>query len=263
MASIVPKFLDCVVAIGVSGNNGNKHWIGTGFLFGYHTDKDKENEYSVYLVTNKHVLRGQEEINILFNPKGNQAAKSYSYVIVKSGNKIYKEHPLQEVDVAVVPINAKALSAAGIDVQMFLYPGECYTVSEMGAESFMEGDGVYALGFPMGIIGTNRQYVILRGGYIARIRDLIDGYSSDFIIDTFVFPGNSGGPVVIRPALGAIQGTTPHTQSKLIGLVKSYIPYKDVAISPQTNRPRVVFEENTGLTIVEPVDHIIEAIEKG
>ena len=42
MASIVPKFLDCVVAIGVSDNNGNKHWIGTGFLFGYHTDKENE-----------------------------------------------------------------------------------------------------------------------------------------------------------------------------------------------------------------------------
>lgn len=89
---------------------------------------------------------------------------------------------------------------------------------------------------------------------------MLEGHSSDYIIDAFVFPGNSGGPVIIKPELMAIQGTLPMTETRLIGLVKSYIPYRDVAISPQTGRTRVIFEENTGLTNVEPVDYIIQTI---
>ena len=91
---------------------------------------------------------------------------------------------------------------------------------------------------------------------------MLEGHSSDYIVDAFVFPGNSGGPVVIKPEVARIQGTQHNTSSRLIGLVKSYIPYRDVAISPQTKRARVVFEENTGLTNVEPVDHIIQTIQQ-
>lgn len=58
-------------------------------------------------------------------------------------------------------------------------------------------------------------------------------------------------------------GTQSQKESRLIGLVKGYITYTDVAISPQTKRPRVAFEENTGLTNVEPVDRIIETIQHG
>ncbi len=92
---------------------------------------------------------------------------------------------------------------------------------------------------------------------------MLEGCSTDYIVDAPVFPGNSGGPVIIKPELVSISGTKSQKESRLIGLVKSYINYKDIAVSPQTGRPRVVFEENTGLTKVEPVDHIIETILNG
>ena len=43
-------------------------------------------------------------------------------------------------------------------------------------------------------------------------------------------------------------------------MVLAYRSYVDVAVSPQTERPRVVFEENSGLADVLPVDYIDEAI---
>ena len=76
---------------------------------------------------------------------------------------------------------------------------------------------------------------------------------------TNVFPGNSGGPVFLRPETTALQGTNPHMASKLIGVVHAYLPYFDAAISQQTGRPRVIFEENSGLARVETVDGILEA----
>ncbi len=37
---------------------------------------------------------------------------------------------------------------------------------------------------------------------------------------------------------------------KLIGIVGSYVYFKDVAVSEQTKRPKMIFEENTGLSLI-------------
>ena len=132
--------------------------------------------------------------------------------------------------------------------------------SNMEDLEITEGDFLYLLGFPMGLVAQDRQHVILRQGVIARIRDMYEKRSTDYIVDALVFPGNSGGPVILKPEAISIEGTKSNLNASLIGLIKSYIPYQDIAISQQTQRPRVIFEENSGLSLVEPVDHIIETI---
>ena len=62
-------------------------------------------------------------------------------------------------------------------------------------------------GFPMGQVGKERNYTIVRHGSLARVRDAIVGSSESFLVDTLIFPGNSGGPVVIRPEALAVGGT--------------------------------------------------------
>ena len=64
-----------------------------------------------------------------------------------------------------------------------------------------------------------------------------------------------------KPEVVGIKGTNISKGSSLIGIVKGYLPYRDVALSQQTKRPRVIFEENTGLTAVIPVEKIRETIE--
>jgi hypothetical protein len=89
---------------------------------------------------------------------------------------------------------------------------------------------------------------------------MLDGASPSFLVDAFIFPGNSGSPVILRPEITSISGTPPQNVAYLIGIVRSYLPYADLAISPQTHRPRVSFEENSGLAEVLPTDYIDEAI---
>jgi predicted oxidoreductase (fatty acid repression mutant protein) len=48
---------------------------------------------------------------------------------------------------------------------------------------------------------------------------------------------------------------------KFIGIIGEYVPYREVAISAQTGRARVIFEENTGLSKVWSVDFIKEIID--
>ena len=124
-----------------------------------------------------------------------------------------------------------------------------------------EGDSGYALGFPMGLVGEERNYVIVRHATIARIRDYLVGTSKEILIDCAIFPGNSGGPVVSRAETMVLEGTEPQNASYLIGLVSSSITYIDSAISTQTGRKRITFEENSGLASVVPIQYVKELIE--
>jgi S1-C subfamily serine protease len=110
------------------------------------------------------------------------------------------------------------------------------------------------------LVGGERNFVIARQGIIARIGDALDGFNKTFLVDTFIFPGNSGGPVILRPEAIAITGTKNQANALLIGFVTSFQTYQEVAVSQQTGRPRIMFEENAGLANVVPVDQINAAI---
>ncbi len=256
--------MDCVVAIGVLNDKNEKVWAGTGFLFGKHVSStpDGQKQYQVYLVTNKHVLAGHRTVILRFNPQVGQAVKDYVETVIDgAGSPLWTGHPNANADVAVWSVNPNVLQSGGMKFSFFRSDESVLRRADMIAREVIEGDSAFVLGFPMGLMAVDHQYVILRGGTIARVRDFLDSRSDEYIIDVQVFPGNSGGPVILRPELVSIQGTKNQMSAGLIGLVKSYIPFQDVAVSQQTGRPRVIFEENSGLSLVEPVDHIIQAIE--
>jgi len=164
------------------------------------------------------------------------------------------------MDVAVIPINFRHLLDRSLRVAFFRSDEHAAVTSRMRELGITEGDFAYVLGFPMGIMSGKRSTVIARSGSIARVRDALSGASPIFLVDSFVFPGNSGGPVVSKPEALAIQGTKAQSAAYLIGVVQSYVPYQDVAVSLQTGRPRVVFEENSGLAAAHPIDAVEEAI---
>lgn len=58
----------------------------------------------------------------------------------------------------------------------------------------------------------------------------------------------------------SVGGTKSNDRAYLLGMVRDYVPYTDVAISPQTGHARVTFEENSGLADIIPVDRINDMI---
>jgi len=265
MALIPGFFIDCIVAIGLPSEKKEGEWVASGFLYGDLKEKKEggQNIYSVYLVTNRHVFENLQLTVLRFNPSGGEPAKVYPLPLLNESSKklLWTSHPNSNIDIAVILINAQLLRKENIKFSYFMSDQHVAPLSKISELGIIEGDCVFILGFPMGLIGPERNYVIVRGGNIARIQDAIDRKSNEFLIDAFTFPGNSGGPVVTKPELVSIIGTKAVGSSYLIGIVAGYLSYQDFAISEQTKRRRVMFEENSGLTSVIPIDFVKEAIE--
>lgn len=222
----------------------NAHPIGTGFLLG------SEDGSQTLLITAKHViLDGSGQIKPLltyrFNERTNASdllnddllAMNFGKWFISSNSDLACRFIpyLPNSDILVCPYGL-LLSSKSVDVTA----------------------PVVILGFPMGLRSEHYATPIARHGMVAR------SYNGELVLDCFVFPGNSGGPVIYCPAIkvGANLTTTLVNSEKNIGVVVEYIPYVDVAISPQTQRPRISFEENSGLSIATPADRIIELLKR-
>ncbi len=123
-------------------------------------------------------------------------------------------------------MNAGLLVLSGIDVQFLASDQISANIAKLKDIGVSAGDGVFVLGFPMGLAGEQRNYVIVRSGSIARIGDLLDSVVPDLLIDSHVFPGNSGGPVFLEPTDFAINGTKRNNTSYLIGVCWDISPIR-------------------------------------
>ncbi len=258
MALIPPEYLDCVVAIGVE-RAGVKHWVASGFLYGHFLREIDEGagRYVVYVVTNAHVVKGQKAIHLRFNPRGGSRAREYALPFEGVEKPaIVKRHA--EVDLAVIPIDANVLDRDGIQFEYFQSNKDVAGRERLEEMGVSEGDFGYILGFPMGLVGEERDFVIVRQGTIARIRDYLAGAQKEFLMDCLIFPGNSGGPVVTKPESVAVRGTKRVSGGYLIGVVARTLNYREEARSVQTGRTRVVFEDNSGLASVIPVQYLMD-----
>jgi Trypsin-like peptidase domain len=264
--------------------------IASGFLYGRFVKKinEKEKEYLPYLVTNQHVLEDIERIEkqqieeiskiaetakevllippagvfLRFNPKAVGAASQDFFVPLHSPDLSESWTQDKDSDLAVIAIAVEVLKKAGIQYDYFHSDEVVADRSKADEIGITEGDGVYVLGFPMGLVGGERNFVIARQGAIARVRDCLAGTTNRFLIDALVFPGNSGGPVISRAELTSLEGTKAQSRCYLIGVVRGYVPYREVAVSQQTGQARIVFEENSGLAEVIPMDLVQKLIDQ-
>ena len=264
MALIPPAFLNTVVALGSPSHDGKVQYTATGFLYGYPSGESDENgkaRYFVFLVTNRHVFQMGFQRNDTLYARFNKLMESGVNVYpIRQEDASWTVHPDPDADIAVLRINPNQLKVDKIEYIWFNSDMHALTFEQASSQGVSEGDGVFVLGFPLGEAGDERNYVIVRQGIIARVQHWLKGNASTFLIDASIFPGNSGGPVLLKPEIASIQGTEANDRCSLIGMVSSYLPYREVAVSEQTGRRRMVFEENSGLATVVPHNVIQEAI---
>lgn len=264
MAVIPEQMLNSVVALGVESVDrpGEKFWIGSGFIVS-RKEASVPGMATFYLVTNKHVVSNVNKLYVRFNSLGDSLVKDYP-IQLYDANKLpqYSSHPNPETDVIAVQIIPQTLENDKVIWSAFDLNMHTLTLKEMFDTGVVEGALVYSLGFPMNLVDVIKAPVC-RLGCVSRFRDayIKSKKNPTFLIDAQTFPGNSGGAVISRPELTTIDGTPTNTKANLIGIVSAYIPYQETLVSSQTNRKRMIQEENSGLTIVHPVDRIKEVVE--
>lgn len=270
MALIPPQYLNAVVSIELGKSNKSEKentTIATGFLYGKLISKNKKENtstYRIFLLTNRHVFQddnGQllEKVLLRFNLTEKRGTKCYEINLVENKEPRWIMHKDKKVDLALMPLNAQAMEKESIDFYYFREDTDIYFAKDFETKGVSTGDGVFILGFPLGLRGNSKNYAIVKSGIISRVDDEILKKKT-FLIDSSVYPGNSGGPVIYKPEILSIQGTKSISRAGLIGVISSGITYQETAYSRQTNRPRIVFEEQTGIVRVVPIDLVNEAI---
>jgi hypothetical protein len=262
--SIIPQFfMEATVALG-RNTKPAPQWCATGFVVGrYEGTQDSTDKFSTYLITNKHVVDNESEMVMQVNLLN--GVKTYLLEFLDKDNVVkFSTHP--DDDVIACHININLALSEGARLPFFDLRNHALTLQQMRDTGVCEGGLAYTLGFPVSIasdfVNSTVKTPICRMGCISRVENVYHGSSSkNFLIDATTYPGNSGGPVISRPENLTITNTPHNTSANLIGLVSAYLPYRETLCSTQTHRPRVVNEENSGLTVVVSVDSIKEVVE--
>lgn len=212
-------------------------FVGTGFILMYEVE-----DFCVpVLFSCKHIV---ENSNIQY--RWNVAGEISRGIIGKpvgpsqlSFDWVY--HSDDSIDIAAAIIQTHYRS--GIPHRLIGFGLE--KIKSVGEDDL--GDKISYFGFPLGTGASIDQphLPLVRSGIISQISE-----NNSFIVEANVFPGSSGSPVL----------QNAETDPKIIGIITSYIPYRDTAISAQTDRPRIIFEENSGLALVIKSEYITDLI---
>lgn len=253
--SVIPKFyFDAVVAIGVK-TDGNPSWIGTGFLVG--RKETASDEYTVYLITNYHIIEKKAEILVRFNQNDENTCMDYSIPLIDISGVTYSKHP--SADLIAIQISPGFLKSNNSEYSWFALDKHALDIQQMHNTDVIEGSIVYSLGFPINMIGVNRKTPICRIGCISRISDLFcDATITEYLVDLQAIPGYSGAPVISRPEYIHIKGSSHNESSNLIGIITGTIDYSEKCDNTVCSMEH---ERNSGFAIVHPVNLIKEVVE--
>lgn len=256
--SLIPSYyFQTVVSIGIYDDNKNAKWIGTGFFVGRIVS---ENTYKPFLITNKHVIQNQDIIVIRMVEKNTKNLKSFE-IKINQNSSVITYHPNDNVDIAAITIDGSVIMSENLEFSFFDIDTAAYSSKELRDSGFNEGNLIYMLGYPMGLVNIDSNQPICRMGCVARIDEKQINRSSNVLLDVQNFPGNSGSPVISKPEIISIKGTKHLERSVLIGIVHSYIPYRETLLNTQTKEIVEIRSENSGIANMHPVELIRDVID--
>ncbi len=232
--------------------------FATGFVVGFLLKDDPDPSkriYQLFLLTNRHVFQDVDVLWARFDQKNIGETKRFP-ILLKDDNGIkWLAHKDSRVDIAMLSINPKTLDENNIDwgfieEESIAYPEKFEDIG------IALGDGIFLAGFPMGLSGLRKNYAIVRTGIIARLDEEIIDSEKAILVDATVFPGNSGGPVFLKPEQLFLNGSKAVQRAFLIGVVSGYRLYKEPLYSHQTNPPSMAAMsiENSGIASVVPMN---------
>src|SRR5260370_23526349 len=128
-AKIPPFFIDSVVALGrseVRVPGQQAEWVAeaSGFLYGEPTDHETDpakHQYSVYLVTNRHVIANHAAITMRINAQKTTDPVQDLPIPLKNpdGTDAWFSHPNPSIDISVIRLNGSYMRDPGLSTSFF------------------------------------------------------------------------------------------------------------------------------------------------
>ncbi len=253
--------------------SGKFREIGTGFMI----SPDSKPPLRAILFTAKHVFEAACPLLIVYlrhiaspqDAQGEQKRQELNICrrvplgqganIMVFNQPLWTAHPSADIVGILMPPGPNMPNPD--DITVFELNIDVATKEKEKQWDIGEGDETYTIAFQPDIVKGQPGSPIFRHGIIAE-------YSEDadvFWIDSLVFPGNSGSPVVLKPNMIHRTDTGYNigqvNPPLLVGVVVAFVPYIDVAMSLQTQRPRITFEENSGLARVVRSARVVELLQ--
>ena len=202
----------------------------------------------LWVVTCKHCVEGKKLIGVRLNTVDGDTS---TYL---SEENVWTIHPTMDVAVTMLPFgrNPRLTFTA-------LERSHAAGRRELKSNKFHEGTPVVTIGYPIGMIeGGRANYPVIREGYIGQIQGYLanDKQHPHFLVAGSVFPGNSGGPVLV-PAGTRKPMRMELAQTVLIGMA---CKQTNIRTRRDDGRQSRVYQ-NADLAVVIPVDVIHETIE--
>lgn len=250
---------------------------GTGFLISRWIGPDKGR---IYLVTNKHVISRDSahratvpHIVCHFNSKSEDGTSGtlFGEIALRNpdGSKRFREHPDADTDVFAIDVTHIINLNPGLDKRWVGYDlfGDEAKRKEL---DITVGEDIVTIGYPLGLRQGDSNFPLVRQGLIATkigslMKDKVQlpsGQMRDrtlraFLIDGATVPGSSGSPVILKPAIGRIQGESVMMTTAppvLLGIVAE-TRYAPIQVG------RAVIPGFAGLGLAFEVETIRETIE--
>jgi V8-like Glu-specific endopeptidase len=242
----VDDLKNTVILLGKINKKGKIKPTATGFLV--------KVSNIIHLVTAKHVIVNPKNdtfidrdlIAFLNSNDGNIQARSINDIKSNLGFR-WIFHDSKEVDVGMIPfpVDMQQDSFRSVPDELFVSNDQFYEVFD-----------VFFISYQPGIKIQRKISPIIRSGTISLMNE------GTFFIDAAAFPGNSGSPVFLKPYSQAYTESGLSTiKGGFIGILGQYITYNEAAVSLQTGRVRVMFEENTGLSRVWSISFLKQIVQ--
>jgi hypothetical protein len=252
-----PRYLDTVVMFEECGD-GPLRYAATGFFCRYFTGGANGQEL-LFLVTSGRAVSGDLGSTRLVCGRRRGFRRTSYAASGRSPLALGDWLVDSKRDVALLPLDPEHLAAEAIRCETFDLAGGALGGLGLNLRGVGEGDEVLMLGFTPERPRW-RPVTMIRRGIIARIQDLHRRRSPTFLVDATAFAGNTGSPVVIRPARGRGGDLLTHPRIHLIGLVSDSLPNPEGPVRRDNEGRTMLVRAQTGLVRVVPVDAILRLV---
>jgi hypothetical protein len=262
--TIAEKLLFTTVRIECTTPDGMS--AGTAFIFNY---QEEEKQY-LFLVTNKHVIKGAIDGRFFFTlSDGNAPQIGQRFDIqMNQFEQQWFGHPDPEIDVAIMPLVPVLQEIEKLGKRVFFQAITHSLIPNSEQLNNLDAiEEVVFIGYPNGIFDSkNLMPVVRRGTTATHIQVDYEGKPM-FLIDASVFPGSSGSPVLIANTGGYSNrgGFVVGTRVLFLGIVSSVAIREEhgqivFITSPVSQIPIVKTQQMIDLGIVYKASTIVETV---